>query len=239
MLERIRAIRQAERDYHEACYNKHKLFEAGSWLHKPVQTVMNHLQAFDDAPELTVLDLGCGVGRNSIPMARTLGTRSGRIVCVDLLETALDKLSDYAKEHGVSDRLELHCSDIGDFQVPMNSFDYIVAVSTLEHVESEAVFAEVLNRLKQGTKPGGILCIIMSTNIEELDPATGCKLEPCMEVNLGTEQAYGYMNRTFAGWELLQTSVKPQSYPIDRNGQAITLRVDCLTYVVQKIQAGK
>ncbi|QYR21304.1 methyltransferase [Paenibacillus sp. sptzw28] len=68
MDNRIEKIRTEERNYHEACYENYKLFEAGSWLHKPVKTVMEYLAAFDDREYLSVLDLGSGVGRNSIPI---------------------------------------------------------------------------------------------------------------------------------------------------------------------------
>lgn len=41
---RITKIRDEERKYHEACYENYKLFEEGSWLSKPVKTVMDQLK---------------------------------------------------------------------------------------------------------------------------------------------------------------------------------------------------
>jgi hypothetical protein len=43
MDNRIKFIRNEERKYHEACYDNYKLFEEGSWLSKPVKTVMDTL----------------------------------------------------------------------------------------------------------------------------------------------------------------------------------------------------
>ncbi|MEM5621355.1 class I SAM-dependent methyltransferase, partial [Bacillus thuringiensis] len=34
-MNRINYIRQEEKKYHNLCYEQYKLFEAGSWLHKP------------------------------------------------------------------------------------------------------------------------------------------------------------------------------------------------------------
>jgi cyclopropane fatty-acyl-phospholipid synthase-like methyltransferase len=89
MDERIRMIRDEERKYHESCYSQNKLYEAGSWLHKQVRTVMETLDRFDAEGALQVLDLGCGIGRNSIPIAELLKRQGGTVVCVDLLESAL------------------------------------------------------------------------------------------------------------------------------------------------------
>lgn len=65
-MNRIDYIRQEEKNYHE----QYKLFEAGSWLFKPVKTVMDLMNHFDGQNNLQVLDLGSGVGRNSIPIAK-------------------------------------------------------------------------------------------------------------------------------------------------------------------------
>ena len=83
---------------------------------------------------MNVLDLGCGIGRNSIPMAETLKNRNGRIVCVDLLESAIEKLNDYSKEYGVQQYIETVLSDIEHFDIIENEYDVIIAVSVLEHV---------------------------------------------------------------------------------------------------------
>ena len=48
-----------------------------------------------------MLDLGSGVGRNSIPIAQKIKNASGTVTCVDLLDSALTKLQIYSKEHDV------------------------------------------------------------------------------------------------------------------------------------------
>ncbi|MFC4403944.1 hypothetical protein [Gracilibacillus xinjiangensis] len=37
---RLETIRASEKQYHDYCYDKNKLFEQGSWLHRPVKTVI-------------------------------------------------------------------------------------------------------------------------------------------------------------------------------------------------------
>ncbi|MED4129164.1 hypothetical protein [Shouchella miscanthi] len=67
-MDRMTRIRMNERAYHEGVYERHKLFEKGSWLYKPLSTVENLLPHFKDKDNVRVLDLGCVVGRNSIPV---------------------------------------------------------------------------------------------------------------------------------------------------------------------------
>ncbi|MEV5024586.1 class I SAM-dependent methyltransferase [Paenibacillus sp. LPE1-1-1.1] len=239
MSDRIRYIREEEKKYHEACYEQNRLFEEGSWLHKPVKTVLNLLALFDGAEPLSVLDLGCGVGRNSIPIAKAIQEhhRNGQVVCVDLLESALLKLSSYGRQHGVSEWLKPVACDIGDYAIPWKEFDYIVAVSSLEHVRSETEFMKVLGQMNRGTKAKGINCIILNTNIVELDQQSGESLLPLVEINLDTAAAEQLLREAYSGWEVLDTHVKPLAFSIVRNERAILLKSDCLTYVVRKMKS--
>lgn len=94
----IETIRKEERKYHDACYDNYKLFEEGSWLSKPVKTVIDLLPLFEEKMNLHVLDLGSGIGRNSIPIAQAIKERKGKVTCIDLLDSAIDKLMLYSKE---------------------------------------------------------------------------------------------------------------------------------------------
>lgn len=234
MDNRIKIIRNEERKYHEACYDNYKLFEEGSWLSKPVKTVMDTLTYFNSNDHLTVLDLGCGVGRNSIPIAESMKERqAGKIICVDIIESVLKKLVDYSEQNGVRAYIEPKLSDIGDYIIEENQFDYIIAVSALEHVESVSNFKQVLERMARGTKENGINCVIMSTNIQEIDVETGVELDPFMELNLTTEDAKQLLSTAYEEWGVILTTLKPLQFNIERNGRKILLKSDCLTYVVQ------
>ncbi|EJQ51336.1 hypothetical protein IEQ_02276 [Bacillus cereus BAG6X1-2] len=134
-MNRIDYIRQEEKKYHDLCYEQYKLFEAGSWLYKPVKTVMDMLTYFRGQKDLQILDLGSGVGRNSIPIAQKIMNTGSTVTCVDLLDSALTKLQVYSKEHGVFEYIKTELSAIEDYYIPPNTYNYIVAVSSLEHVK--------------------------------------------------------------------------------------------------------
>ncbi len=56
-MNRINYIRHEEKKYHDLCYEQYKLFETGSWLYKPVKTVMDLIMDyFEGQNNLQVLD---------------------------------------------------------------------------------------------------------------------------------------------------------------------------------------
>lgn len=61
---RLEKIRAAEKESHVSAYTQTELYTPGSWLQKPIKTVLDILPLFCDYKELRVLDLGGGVGRN-------------------------------------------------------------------------------------------------------------------------------------------------------------------------------
>ena len=227
-------IQNEEKKYHDYCYENYRLFEEGSWLYKPVKTVIDLLPLFDNNMDLKALDLGCGVGRNSIPIAEAIKQKNGKIVCVDLLDSALNKLKEYSKEFKVEDVILSVKADIGNYEIKPNEFDYIVAVSSLEHVDSEDTFEKVIYNMARGTKNKGINCIIVNSEVEEIDLETNKKLEAKMEINLSTESMLNKLSNIYVGWEVLTKLVKPLEYNITRDGKEILLKTNALTYVIRK-----
>lgn len=78
---------------------------------------MDLLSIFDQYEEVNVLDLGSGIGRNSIHIAQHFQEKKGKIVCVDLLESAICKLKEYGAKFGVDEKIERFLSDIADFSI--------------------------------------------------------------------------------------------------------------------------
>lgn len=233
-MNRIDQIRNEEKKYHDYCYENYKLFAEGSWLYKPVKTVIDQLPLFDRKENLNVLDLGCGVGRNSIPIAEAIKPKNGKVVCVDLLDSALRKLKQYSINYKVEEVIQTEKADIGNYEIKQNEYDLIVAISSLEHVQSETIFDEVVRRIADGTKDNGINCLIVNTEVEEIDIETNEKFDVLMEVNHSTRAMMNKMSSIYAGWEVVKTIVKPLEYKILRNERSILLKTNAVTYVVRK-----
>mgnify|MGYP000002468790 CR=1 FL=1 len=233
-MNRIDYIRQEEKKYHDLCYEQYKLFETGSWLHKPVKTVMDLMDYFEEKNKLQVLDLGSGVGRNSIPIAQKLRNTSGTVTCVDLLNSALTKLQIYSKEHDVFEAIKTEEAAIENYHIDSNAYDYIVAVSSLEHVQSKEDLTNVLHSIKEGTKTGGINCLIINSNIQEIDLHTKEELDALIEINLPTEDMIHLLKSIYKGWKEVKVEIKELAYNIVRNERHIQLKTNAITFVVQK-----
>lgn len=115
-LNRIDLIRKEEKEYHDYCYKNYKLFAKGSWLHKPVKTVLDLLPYFAGRESVHVLDLGSGVGRNSIPIAQAIKSEQSKVVCVDMLDSSLQKLQEYSQVYGVEKIISTVKRDIGNMK---------------------------------------------------------------------------------------------------------------------------
>lgn len=233
-MDRIANIRSEEKIYHDDCYDTYDLFEPGSWLHRPVKTVINLLDKYSHREYLNVLDLGSGIGRNSIPIAESMKHRNGKVVCVDLLESAIDKLHSYSQEFGVAQYIVATLSDIEQFVIEPDEYDLIIAVSSLEHVRSEQALERKLQEMNAGTKRNGANCIIIASNIREVNLIHAHELDPMFEVNLTTARMFELLDQQYTGWEVEQRFVKPLEYEISRKGEPVKLTSDCITFVAKK-----
>lgn len=230
--ERLRQIRRAERESHQAVYESRELYAAGSWLAKPVKTVMELVPIFEDYQNVRVLDLGCGVGRNSIALARALP--NCRIDCVDIMDYAIEKLRENAAKYQVEKEICAVVKSIDEYRIREDCYDLILGVSALEHLDSEEAFVRKLEEIRRGLRQGGVFCLIMNSNVTERDAQTGSELPPQFEVNLPAAQLQEYLESAFSEWTVLKYTVGHQRYQIPRGDRMADLETDVLTWVVRK-----
>lgn len=230
---KLQHIRSEERKYHEQYYENHSLYEKGTWLEEPNEIVMDLLSYFNLKAPLQVLDLGCGVGKNSIPLANKMKSAGGLVTCVDLLEKALHKLIQYSEKHKVDHIISTEQSDISNYFIPKATYDYIIAASSLEHVKSIDILNRVLRDLANGTKRGGINYICMNTNIKEVCKLTGENREPLFEIKLSKEQALEIFHHNYEGWEELHVACEPLEMEITRDNKPVILKADSIIFAVR------
>lgn len=233
--ETLKSIREAEKESHIEIYSTAKLFESGSWLQKPVKTVLDILPLFKEHSELNVLDLGCGVGRNCIPIAHEYKNIPCKIDCVDILDYAIEELGKNSIKFDVNKSINGMVSSIDEFIIEDNHYDFILAVSALEHINSIHAFVDKLIEIRDGMRQNGVVCLIINSEITEINKETGEKLVPQFEVNLKTSELLCLLKNTFKGWEILKNTVRSQKYDIPRKSCVADLSTDVVTFVAQKV----
>lgn len=230
----IDKIREAEKASHIEIYSTAKLFESGSWLQKPVKTMLDILPLFENYTKLNVLDLGCGVGRNCIPIAQKFKNIECRIDCVDILDFAIEELKKNSIEYGVEASVNGIVSSIDDFPIEKNNYDFTLAVSALEHIDSEESFESKLKEIQAGTRKNGVICMIINSEVTEKNKETGKTLVPQFEVNLKTSELSEMLKNIFTGWEVLKQTVVSQRYDIPRENCTADLSTNVVTFVARK-----
>jgi tellurite methyltransferase len=103
-----------------------------------------------------VLDLGCGMGRNAIPLARA----GMRLTCVDVSDAACARVSEIAQVMSLDVRVI--CEDMHRFDLT-HSYDAIIAHGVL-HLLARDTRLDLLARMKLHTTPGGLNVVAVFTD---------------------------------------------------------------------------
>lgn len=230
----LQKIRESEQRSLIETYSNEVLYQEGSWLRKPIKTVLDILPLFDGYEELRVLDLGCGVGRNCLTIAERFKQIPCVVECVDILEFAIEKLRENAEAQGVTDAIKGMVAPIEGYPIEAEKYDLVLAVSALEHVDTQESFQKKLMEIRHGIRSGGVVCLVINSNVTETDKATGEKLESQFEINLPIGKLQARLQESFAGWEVLKSTVRSQQYDIPREGGLSELKTDVVTFVARK-----
>lgn len=234
MNSRIDKIRESEKLSHTKIYSDEDLYNTDSWLKKPIKTVQEIVPMLSGCSGLRALDFGSGIGRNSIYIAQSFKDKGCLVDCVDILDIAIDKLKSNARIHGVEDNIEGIVGTIEGFSIPDDTYDLILAVSALEHVESEEAFLNKIQEIKAGIRDKGIVCLVINSEVKEYNQDTGEDLEPQFEVNLSSDKIQSYIDEVFSGWKVLKNTRSHQEYDIPREQVISHLSTNVITFVGQR-----
>lgn len=231
---RIADIRRAEAYSHTEAYTNLQLFENGSWLSKPVKTVMDQIPAFRNYSQFRGLDLGCGIGRNCIPVLRALSPIPCHMDCVDILPLAIETLRKNAEKYQVMESVNAIVCPVDRYPIRENEYDMILGISVLEHLDSPETLLRKLHQIHHGLRADGIACFVINTSIEEHDKLTDAPLPVQFEINLTTDQMQNLLNTVFSRQQILKQNVIHYQYDTYRETGIVRLDTDVLTCVVRK-----
>ena len=227
-------ISQTSKVYHSSYYARHALFEKGSWLEQCEPEVLNIVNnnLSDDKP-IKILDLGCGVGKNAIPISRILKQRA-TITCVDILPTAITTLKKNAQKFSVSSAITGIVSPIESYPIPTSSYDLILANSVLMFLDTRDAVKSVLEDMIHGTKNDGINYISLSCDVSERDMTTQ-KIEPNItELPFSFEETRTWLQTIYIGWKCILENGTPYSEHYVRDGKELLWTTTFLSVAYQK-----
>jgi SAM-dependent methyltransferase len=110
-------------------------------------------------PDMRILDVGCGEGRNLVYFIR----QGMEVWGIDRNPEALKLLRMYGKSlHPDFDPEKIIEDDATDISLPPASFDGIISSAVLHFAESHAHFGQMFAELTRLLRPGGILFVRMA-----------------------------------------------------------------------------
>jgi len=111
---------------------------SGDQLTYHYELALNHLEK-----GMKTLDIACGDGYGT----RLLGKKLDRVVGADIDDEILDRARKLSKDFK---NVEYVREDATDMSIPDNSFDAIVSMETIEHIDATEFLSEVKRVLKKG-----------------------------------------------------------------------------------------
>ncbi len=99
-----------------------------------------------------VLDIGTGRGFTAVELAR----RGVSVTTIDMSEEMLKSAYLHSVDSGVAERIEFHLADGGDLPFEEGSFEVVIMINVLHHLENSAA---VLPEIARVLMPGGRLIV--------------------------------------------------------------------------------
>jgi len=129
-------------------YDERYRTEESYWGKRPSDLCLRVLALHPPVEPTSLLDIGCGEGRNAVFFARN----GYSVTAFDLSPRGIEKTMRLAKEAGAW--LTAFTADILEYR-PDREFDIVFSTGSLHYIPEE-LRAEILGSYKRHTRPGGL-----------------------------------------------------------------------------------
>jgi ubiquinone/menaquinone biosynthesis C-methylase UbiE len=136
------------------------------------------LQTLSLTPSTVFLDLGCGRGSYTIPVAESIGPR-GKVYGVDAWQEGLDDLDDRAAARGINNIETIQANLNEHIPIEDGTVDICFMATVLHDLLREGSGESAMRDIVRVLKPGGRLCIIEYKKAEDgPGPPLSVRLSP-------------------------------------------------------------
>jgi len=151
-----------------------------------------------------IVDAGCGSGRQTLALARALGTP---IHAVDCYQPFLNDLAQRAEAQRVRQLVQTHCMDMKDMPVAFPNIDLLWSEGAAYNIG----FANALRLWEPAIVPGGVAVVSELSWLKEQEaaPAAGCDFFRTGSPEMRSVQQNAALV-AHAGFKLLDTHTLPR-----------------------------
>ena len=174
---------------------------------KPVKILLSFFTILDNSRVKTILELGCGDGRNLFELAK----RDYQVTGIDLEGEA--QTENLAKNH----KLKIHFikEDITKFNFERKKYDAVIS-SEVFHLLSRKEVEDITKRMKIATKENGFVYISILSHLKRrfLQTKEDFKYED--QADYTTEEAKKLLRTKFKDWKIIELNTfhDEQDWPI-------------------------
>jgi ubiquinone/menaquinone biosynthesis C-methylase UbiE len=131
-------------------------------------------------PSMTLLDLGCGKGRETCELAQDLGCR---VIGIDVLPTTLKLARDPVFKLGLESQATLVCGSMHALPLPNACIDFIWCRDTLNHASD---MAQTLAECARVLRPAGRMMNYSALKTDWMEPGEERRVLPPLGINPAT-----------------------------------------------------
>lgn len=126
---------------------------------------------------LTVLDLGCGVGRVTVPLAQ----QGALVTAFDISDDMLAACRRHAAAAGISDQITYEKGSANALPFPDQNFDVVVCLGVLEHLPPPVRQATLQHVIRVVRQPGWVSVVVNNTESRFLTKVTRYQMQEQQE----------------------------------------------------------
>jgi tellurite methyltransferase len=199
-------------------YWRDDAYVARNWL-EPDPDIVRLSPMMKDQKVVTVLDLGCGVGRHLVYLSRQGFEMHG----LDISPAGVERCQKELAQHQLQATVQV--ADMFTIPYPDQSFDWVLSVQVIYHTTAAAL-KQAIQHVRDKLKPGGFFYVTFPP-VDNIGPDSGQEVEPrtYLKEEDGEPILHHYVvseeiDELMRGFKVLEKRLEPRESR-DQDGQII------------------